>query len=459
MLLFIDCNFNLFKIDISILYSIATSVVFFVLLNMDFQNTREYAISQDQADLLYKFRDEFLIPRKDGKEIIYLCGNSLGLQPKSTKSYIQQQLDNWGNLGVEGWFEGETPWIFYHKELQKLMAPIVGAKPEEVIPMNNLTVNLHLMMVSFYRPKEKHYKILMEGGAFPSDQYAVESQIRFHGYDPKDAIIEIHPRSGEDTLRTEDILSEINKHADDIALILFGGINYYTGQYFDLEAITKAGHNAGAYVGFDLAHAAGNVSLKLHDWDIDFACWCTYKYMNSSPGGISGVFVHENHFNNKELNRFAGWWGYEENNRFKMTKGFVPERGAEGWQLSCSPVLMMSALKASLILFNEAGGIEKLNKKSIQLTGFLEFILADINNCIGYEQFRIITPKLSGERGCQLSIVAKDHGKLIFDELVKQHVIGDWREPDVIRISPVPFYNSFMDVFEFGRILKEICNI
>ena len=425
---------------------------------MEFQNTREYAISQDQSDPLHKFRDEFLIPKINGKEIIYLCGNSLGLQPKSTKKYIQQQLDNWENLGVEGWFEGETPWMFYHKELQKLMAPVVGAKAEEVIPMNNLTVNLHLMMVSFYRPQTKRYKIIMEGGAFPSDQYAVESQIRFHGYDPKDAIIEIHPRAGEDTLRTEDILSEIKKHADELALILFGGINYYTGQYFDLEAITKAGHKAGAYVGFDLAHAAGNVPLKLHDWDVDFACWCTYKYMNSSPGGISGEFVHEKHFNNKELNRFAGWWGYQENNRFKMTKGFVPEKGAEGWQLSCSPVLMMAAHKASLVLFNEAGGIENLHKKSIQLTGYLEFVINDINKHIGYEQFHIITPKSSKERGCQLSIIAKQHGKLIFDELVKQHVIGDWREPDVIRISPVPFYNSFIDVFEFGRILKDICN-
>lgn len=410
----------------------------------------------DESDPLKKFRNEFLIPKHNGKEVIYLCGNSLGLQPKSLKTYLDEQLLNWENLAVEGWFEGKTPWMFYHKEMQKLMAPIVGAKPAEVIPMNTLSVNLHLMMVSFYRPKRKRIKILMEAGAFPSDQYAVESQIRFHGYDPDQCIIEIHPRKGEDTLQTADIISAISQHSDEIALILFGGINYYTGQFFDLEAITKAGHSVGAYVGFDLAHAAGNVPLKLHDWNADFACWCTYKYLNSSPGGISGVFVHEEHFNDEKLNRFAGWWGYQVSSRFKMTKGFIPQNGAEGWQLSCSPVLLMAAHKASLTIFNEAGGMEEIRKKSILLTSYLEFIIKGINQFVGEEQFKIITPSNNESRGTQLSLIAKKDGKKIFDELVNQRIIGDWREPNVIRLSPVPLYNSFEEIFELGVQLKKI---
>ncbi|HYK76452.1 MAG TPA: kynureninase [Daejeonella sp.] len=423
---------------------------------MQFKNSKDFATALDQADPLKSFRDEFLIPQQDGQDIIYLCGNSLGLQPRSTKKFIQDQLDNWENLAVEGWFEGNSPWMFYHKEMQQLMAPLVGALPTEVVPMNNLTVNLHLMMVSFYRPQGKRFKILMEGGAFPSDQYAVESQVRFHGLKPEEVIVEIHPREGEETLRTEDIIQTIHQHADELALVLFGGINYYTGQFFDLEAITRAAHQVGAYVGFDLAHAAGNVPLQLHDWNVDFACWCTYKYLNSSPGGISGVFIHEKHFENSDLPRFAGWWGYDEKSRFQMTKGFVPQYGAEGWQLSCSPVLMMAAHKASLVLFEKAGGVEVLRNKSIQLTGYMEFIIRDVNKYIGQEQFRIITPSNSLERGCQLSVIAKKDGKKIFDELVKQRIIGDWREPDVIRFSPVPLYNSFVEVLEFGQVLKGI---
>lgn len=423
---------------------------------MQFQNNREFALALDDSDDLKRFRQEFLIPKLDGKEVIYLCGNSLGLQPRSVKKYLDEQLLNWENLAVEGWFEGETPWLFYHKELQRLMAPLVGAMPSEVIPMNTLSVNLHLMMVSFYRPEGKRNKILMEGGAFPSDQYAVESQVRFHGFDPKEAIIEIFPRQGEETLHTEDILAAIEEHGEEISLVLFGGINYYTGQLFDLEAIVKAGHAAGAFVGFDLAHAAGNVPLKLHDWNADFACWCTYKYMNSSPGGISGVFIHEKHFNNESLHRFAGWWGYDEDSRFKMAKGFIPQKGAEGWQLSCSPVLLMAAHKASLLIFKEAGGIELLRKKSISLTAYLEFIIHEVNTAIGEEQFRIISPKEPQSRGCQLSIVAKKDGKAIFDELVKRRIVGDWREPNVIRLSPVPLYNSYSDVFELGQQLMEI---
>lgn len=423
---------------------------------MQFENNQEFALAMDQADELKKYRAEFLIPKHQGQEIIYLCGNSLGLQPRSAKAYLQEQLNNWEDLAVEGWFEGETPWMFYHKEMQQLMAPIVGALPEEVVPMNSLSVNLHLLMVSFYRPEGKRFKILMEAGAFPSDQYAVESQVRFHGYQPEEAIIEVSPRQGEETLRTEDILSIINQHGDEIALVLFGGINYYTGQLFDMAAISRAGHAAGARVGFDLAHAAGNVPLQLHDWEVDFACWCSYKYMNSSPGGISGVFIHEKHFNDDRLNRFAGWWGYDENTRFKMAKGFVPGRGAEGWQLSCSPVLLLAAHKASLEMFSKAGGIEVLRKKSLQLTAYLEYILQRLNARIGYEQFRIITPADPQQRGCQLSIIVAREGKKFFDALVERRIVGDWREPNVIRLSPVPLYNSFTDIYKLGQVLEEM---
>ncbi len=424
---------------------------------MIFDQTLACAQTLDSQDSLAAFRSRFLIPQHDGQDIRYFCGNSLGLQPKSAQKLLQEQLKNWENLAVEGWFEGESPWMTYHQELQALLAPIVGANPAEVVPMNNLTVNLHLMMVSFYQPKEKRTKILMEGGAFPSDQYAVESQLRFHGIDPNEAILEVFPRAGEETLRTEDILAQIEANADEIALILFGGINYYTGQLFDMQAITKAGQAAGAKVGFDLAHAAGNVPLQLHDWGVDFACWCSYKYMNSSPGGISGVFIHEKHFNNPELNRFAGWWGYEQDTRFNMTKGFVPEKGAEGWQLSCSPVMLMAIHKAALLLMKEAGGIAALRAKSEKLTSYLAFWIAEINNQLGYEQFKIITPSNPLERGAQLSIIAKSDGKAIFDALVKKRIIGDWREPNVIRISPVPLYNTFEDVYHFGTELTLIC--
>lgn len=423
---------------------------------MHFLNSREFAQELDLTDDLKDFRNQFLIPKQQGKEIIYLCGNSLGLQPRSLRTYLDKELANWENLGVEGWFEGETPWVEYHKDIQQLLAPIAGALPAEVVPMNGLSVNLHLMMTSFYQPRGKRTKILMEAGAFPSDQYAVESQVRLHGLDPKDTIIEIAPRAGEDTLKTKDIVDLIQRHGEEIALVLFGGINYYTGQFFDLPAIVKAGHSAGAYVGFDLAHAAGNVPLELHDWEADFACWCSYKYMNSSPGGISGVFVHEKHFNNPGLNRLSGWWGYQERTRFKMAKGFVPQAGAEGWQLSTSPILLMAAHKASLAMFKEAGGMEVLRRKSILLTGYLEYIIGEVNRLAGEERFRIITPTTEEERGSQLSLIAKKDGKKIFDELVKRRIVGDWREPDVIRLSPVPLYNRFSDIFELGEQLVDI---
>lgn len=424
---------------------------------MNFENNLAFAQAQDQTDILKDFRQQFLFPNHNGKDFIYLCGNSLGLQPKAAKEVLNQQLSKWSNLAVEGWFDGEEPWMFYHKELKKLMAPLVGALPSEVCPMNTLTVNLHLLMVSFYQPKGKRVKIIMEGGAFPSDQYAIESQVRFHGLEPDDAIIEVFPRAGEDTLRTEDIISKINEHSEELALVLFGGINYYTGQWYDMKHITKAGQAAGAIVGWDLAHAAGNVPVKLHDWDVDFACWCSYKYQNSGPGGIAGIFVHEKHFNNQKLNRFAGWWGYQENKRFKMEKGFIPEAGADGWQVSCTQVMPMALYLASLQIFEKAGFISPLRNKSIALTGYLYFIINEVNKELNINQFKVITPESESARGAQLSIIAAEKGKEIFDGLVANHVLGDWREPNVIRLSPIPLYNSFEDIYLTGQTLLKVC--
>lgn len=423
---------------------------------MNFENNLAFAQALDQADPLRDLRQDFLFPQQNGKPFIYLCGNSLGLQPKAARQVLDEQLNNWQNFAVEGWFEGETPWMFYHKELKKMMAPIVGATPAEVCPMNTLTVNLHLLMVSFYKPTTSRFKIIMEAGAFPSDQYAIESQVRFHGYDPAAAIIEVAPREGEYTLRTEDITAAIAENADEIALVLFGGVNYFTGQWFDMEGITKAGHAAGAVVGFDLAHAAGNVPLQLHDWGIDFACWCSYKYQNSGPGGISGIFVHEKHFSDTTLNRFAGWWGYQEQQRFKMEKGFVPEAGADGWQVSCTQVMPMALYYASLQSFKKAGYITPLRNKSKTLTSYLFIIINEVNKALGEEQYKIITPLTQADRGAQVSIIAKQKGKEVFEQLVANNVLGDWREPNVIRLSPVPLYNSYEDVFTAGTLLLDI---
>jgi kynureninase len=418
---------------------------------MNFENTLAFATQLDDNDHLKSFRAQFLIPQKDGKDITYLCGNSLGLQPKNAALEINKQLDVWQNHAVEGWFDGDENWLNYHDKIKDLLAPIVGAKPEEVTCMNSLTVNLHLLLTSFYIPKGKRVKILMEGGAFPSDQYALESHVKTRGLNDKEVIVEVFPRTGEDTLRTEDIIKQIEDCGDELALILFGGVNYYSGQFFDLEAITKAGHSVGAMVGFDLAHAAGNVPMKLHQWDVDFACWCSYKYLNSGPGGISGIFVHEKHFN-KDYNRLAGWWGYQLQKRFKMEKGFVPEYGAEGWQVSTSPILLMATHKAALTVFNEAG-FERLRAKSILLTQYLEFIIAQFNLKKGAEFFKIITPQQPEDRGAQLSIICKSNGKQIFDALVKENIIGDWREPNVIRISPIPLYNTFTEIYHLGQVL------
>lgn len=418
---------------------------------MTFQTTKAFAQQLDTQDPLKDYRQQFHFPQHDGKDVLYFCGNSLGLQPTSVQAALEHELQHWKTHGVEGHFRGDMPWMYYHKFLLEQSAHIVGAHPSEVVVMNTLTTNLHLMMVSFYRPTKKRFKIIMEGGAFPSDQYALESQARFHGFNPLTTVIEVTPRQGEETLRTEDIIATIEAHGEEVALVLFAGVNYYTGQYYDLAAITQAGHAVGAQVGFDLAHAAGNVPLQLHDWDVDFAVWCSYKYLNSGPGGPSGIFVHEKHAQNEELPRFAGWWGHDESERFMMKKGFIPMKGAAGWQLSNVPILSCAAHKASLDIFQEVG-MSALRKKSEQLTNYMEFLIEDLNQN-GYH-FNIITPTSPKDRGAQLSILTDDNGKALFDFLTNNGVVSDWREPNVIRVAPVPLYNSFMDVFDFVQLLK-----
>lgn len=422
---------------------------------MQFNNNLSFAKELDAADSLGSFRSKFFIPQHNGKDCIYLTGNSLGLQPKSTAAYIQQELDDWARLGVEGHFHAKHPWLHYHEMFATQLSNIVGCLPHEVVAMNQLTVNLHLMMVTFYRPSSTRYKIICEAKAFPSDQYAFETQVKFHGFDPAEAIIEVAPREGEHTLRTEDIITTINRHADTTALVLFGGINYYTGQFFDIAAITAAAHKHGIIAGFDLAHAAGNVALHLHDWDVDFACWCSYKYLNSGPGGIAGVYIHERHARNTELPRFAGWWGYTQETRFIMQKGFQATPTAEGWQLSNAPVLSMAAHKASLDIF-EAAGMEALHQKRKLLSAYLHDMLHQINAQYSDPVIEVITPADEQSRGCQVSMLMHKNGKAIFNALMEQGVIADWREPNVIRVAPVPLYNSFEDIWQFGRIVKEV---
>lgn len=417
---------------------------------MTFENTLEFAQNADDQDSLKQYRDEFFFPQHNGENVIYFTGNSLGLQPKSVIDKIKVELDDWAKYGVEGHFDGTNPWFHYHKFFNESAARVVGAKPEEVVVMNNLTVNLHLMMVSFYQPKGERYKIIMEGGAFPSDQYAMESQVKFHGYEYDDAVIEVKPRTGEHHLRTEDILSVIEENKDSVALVMFSGVQYYTGQAFDMEMITAKAHQVGALAGFDLAHAAGNLVLKLHDWDVDFAVWCSYKYMNSGPGGVSGAFVHERHANNPDLPRFAGWWGHSEDERFLMKRGFIPEYGAAGWQLSNAPVMTMAVHRASLDMFDQVS-MEQLFSKGLNLNGYLQYVIEDAARSNDKLSFQIITPE---ERGCQLSVLTGDNGKELFDYLTEHGVIADWREPNVIRMAPVPFYNSFEDIYKFGQILK-----
>ncbi len=416
-----------------------------------FEATTAFAQKMDASDPLKDYRSKFHMPvQKNGKEHIYLCGNSLGLQPKTVRAYLEEELKDWERYGVEGHFHAKHPWMPYHEFLTDAMAKVVGAKPIEVVVMNTLSVNLHLMMVSFYRPTNTRFKIVMESDAFPSDRYAIESQIKFHGFDPADALVELKPRTGEELIRHEDIEKVIQEQGNEIALILLGGVNYYTGQVFDFKEIARLGHSKGCLVGFDLAHGAGNLNLQLHDSNIDFAVWCTYKYLNSGPGSLGGCFVHERHANDKSLPRFAGWWGHNKETRFNMRFDFDPIAGAEGWQLSNPPILAMAAMRASLDIFDEVG-MEKLNQKTILLTGYLEFLLDNIPN----ESIRIITPRDKKQRGCQLSIQVKNADKTLFDQITKDGVIADWREPDVIRVAPIPLYNSFMDVYRFVEVLKK----
>jgi kynureninase len=419
---------------------------------MIFENTREFAQELDNQDVLRQYQDEFIFPKVNDKKVIYFTGNSLGLQPKRAKSYVNEIMNDWANLAVEGHFYAQKPWWDYHERFANPLSSIVGALPSEVTVMNTLTVNLHLLMVSFYQPTAKRYKIICEEKAFPSDQYMFQSQVRFHGYQPEDAIVEIKRREGEHNLRLEDILAKIADVGDALALVLIGGVNYYTGQVFDMKTITQAGHEVGAKVGWDLAHAAGNVKLHLHDWNVDFAAWCSYKYMNSGPGNASGCFIHEQHHNNPDLPRFAGWWGHNKELRFKMEQNFDPIHGAEGWQISNLPVLSLAPYLASVTLFEEIG-MDALIRKRDKITAYLEFILHEIDQEVN-GNFEIITPANPSERACQLSVFLHGEGRSLFDYLMKNGVITDWREPNVIRLAPVPLYCSFEDMYEFGQILK-----
>ena len=415
---------------------------------MTFNNSRELALELDNKDPLLSYNDKFHFPvQENGNKHIYLCGNSLGLQAKITESFVKQELDDWKELGVEGHFHAQNPWLPYHEFLSESYSKIVGSKKSEVIAMNTLSVNLHLMMVSFYRPNETKNKIIIEGDAFPSDIYAVESHMKHHGIDPLESLIKLRPREGEVIIRLEDIINVIEQNSESVSLIMLGGVNYYTGQLFDMKKITQVAHNHGILVGFDLAHAVGNVLLLLHDWNVDFAVWCSYKYLNSGPGSVAGAFIHERH-HKKKLERFAGWWGHDKESRFKMPDQFQPIQTAEGWQLSNPSILSLAAVRASLSLFDEVG-MSQLITKSKNLTSYLVFLL----NQIPTDRINIITPE---QRGCQISISVKNGNKDLFNEITKRGVIADWREPDVIRVAPVPLYNSYLDVYNFYQVLKEI---
>lgn len=418
-------------------------------MSQDFSSER--AAELDQQDGLKAFRSRFRIPTLQGKEAIYLCGNSLGLQPKAVADSIQVELDDWAQLGVEGHVHGRRPWLSYHEQFAAPLARLVGARETEVVAMNGLTVNLHLLMVSFYRPSSSRYRIICEEKAFPSDSYALNSQAALHGLKPEDVIREISPRPGQTHIELSDVLQAIAEEGDRLAMVMIGGVNYYSGQVFDMAAITKAGHAVGAMVGFDLAHAIGNIELNLHDWDVDFAAWCSYKYLNSGPGSVAGIFVNEKHASNPQTFRLAGWWGHDKASRFKMEPGFNPIPTAESWQMSNAPVLSMAAHKASLDLFDEAG-MPALIAKSKKLTSYLHKLLLEVQQLPGFEgMFSIITP---ADRGCQLSLLFHREGKSVFDHLFAHGIIADWREPNVIRIAPVPLYNSYTDAFQFSKILS-----
>lgn len=422
---------------------------------MTFENTAAFAAALDEQDVFKAYSDRFYFPIINGEKSIYFLGNSLGLQPKTTQDYVLAELEDWASFGVEGYFMKADPWLDYQDHLTGPLSKIVGALPHEIVVMNQLSVNLHLMMASFYNPTARRYKIICEAKAFPSDQYVFASQARLAGYDPADAVVEVHPREGEECLRTEDILALIEQEKDAVALVLFSGVNYYTGQLFDMPAITKAAKDAGAMCGFDLAHAAGNVPLQLHEWGVDFACWCSYKYLNSGPGGIAGAYIHEKHASNKDLPRLAGWWGNEKSTRFLMNKTFDPSPTAAGWQISNAPVLSMAAHRAALDIFEEIK-LDDYFTKGNDLQEYLCFVIKEVNKTLDGEDIKILTPQTSGAHGCQVSMVMPKDGKLTFDKLALHGVMADWREPDVIRIAAVPLYNSFSDVYAFGDILKHI---
>ncbi len=419
---------------------------------MEFKNSREFAQELDIEDPLSKYRNEFLFPKVNGKEVIYFVGNSLGLQPKNAQKYVNEIMKDWAELGVEGHFFAEKPWWDYHERFSTKLAKVVGANPSEVTVMNTLTVNLHLLMVSFYRPSGKRFKIICEEKAFPSDQYMISSQVRFHGYDPKDAIVEIEKREGENNFRLEDILAKIEEVGEECALVLIGGVNYYTGQVFDMETITKAGHEVGALVGWDLAHAAGNIELKLSEWNVDFAAWCSYKYMNSGPGNASGCYINKKYHNKKDIPRFEGWWGHNKERRFLMEPEFQPEPDADAWQISNAPVIAMAPYLASLEMFDEVG-MPALIQKRNKIVAYLEFILHKIDKEVE-SSFEIITPSDQDQRGTQLSVFLHGEGRELFNYLMENGVFTDWREPNVIRLAPSPFYCSYEDMYNFGQILK-----
>ena len=417
--------------------------------------TPEFAKDLDEADALGSYRQRFHFPKLGTPELVYFTGHSLGLQPKSVRAAVELELDEWAKYGVEGHFHSTHPWYSYHERLTPPMAELVGAQASEVVCMNSLTTDLHLLFVSFYRPTKRRYKIISEARMFPSDRYLLETQARFHGFDPDDAIVEVPPRDGERLIRDEDILDAIDANADELALVFFGGVNYFTGQLFDMPRLTAAAHEAGAIAGFDLAHAAGNVPLSLHDWGVDFAAWCSYKYLNSGPGNVGAIFVHERHGRNFDLPRFGGWWGHDKATRFRMENGFRPMEGAEGWQLSNVPILGMSAMKASLDLFAEVG-MPALREKSERLTGYLDYTIGLLAEEFPTADIGIITPRDPARRGCQISMDVAGRERSLFDDMIAAGVIADFREPCIIRMAPVPLYNSFEDVFNFGSTMREL---
>jgi kynureninase len=423
-------------------------------MTMTFSAGEQFAKQLDAEDPLHGFREKFHLPLgKDGKPLIYFAGNSLGLMPKSAREIVEEELDNWAKLGVDAHHAARTPWYTYHEALREPTARLIGAKPLEVICMNSLTVNLHLMMATFYRPTKSRFKILMEEPTFPSDTYAIKTQIAHHGLDPNDALILARPLEGEFTIQTADIVELIKKKADQVAVVMFAGVNFFTGQLFDMEKITAVAQEHGIVVGFDLAHAMGNVPVSLHDWNVDFAVWCSYKYLNAGPGAVAGAFVNERHATNIKLPRLAGWFGNDPNTRFRLhlEPEFTPVASADGWQISNPPIFSMAPLRASLAIFDDAGGMERLRAKSIRLTGYLEFLLREI----GSKKFTVITPCNPDERGCQLSILAHEHPKELLKELEAAGVKCDFREPNIIRVAPTPLYNTFHETWRFAKILAQ----